>query len=58
VLAADAPHLPPHVPRLLPAQVKEPLLVRDVLYAAQGIPGKFTVWQESGATNPAGGAGM
>lgn len=26
--------------------------MRDVLYAAQGIPGKFTVWREGGAGEP------
>lgn len=36
------------VPRLCgccPPQVKEPLLVRDVLYACQGINGKYTAYQ-------------
>jgi len=32
-----------------PVQVKEPLLVRDVLYACQGITGKFMEYQVGGA---------
>lgn len=44
------------VPRLCgccPPQVKEPLLVRDVLYACQGINGKYTAYQ----VRPLGGNG-
>lgn len=41
------PYLPS--PALLCTQVKEPLLVRDVLYACQGIAGKFTEWHEGPA---------
>ncbi len=38
-------------------QVKEPLLVRDVLYACQGISGRFTLYQEQGSYGPGSGLG-
>lgn len=44
-----------HVARL--PQVKEPLLVRDVLYACQGIEGKFTQYQDGSAASMRGLSG-